>query len=76
MGKFGQFGLNGFKRGQTHFSQIHISLDPDKLQFCVQFSHCNARVYKSYIYGLGSLEVSQKGPQTLMHVIRRFVKSL
>ena len=29
MGQFGQFGLNGFKVGQTHFSQLHISLDPD-----------------------------------------------
>ena len=25
MGQFGQFGLNGFKQGQTHFSQLHIS---------------------------------------------------
>ena len=32
MGKFAQFGLNGFKRGQTHFSQLHVSLDPDKLE--------------------------------------------
>ena len=32
MGKFAQFGLNEFKRGQTHFSQLHISLDPDKLE--------------------------------------------
>ena len=32
MGQFTQFGLNGFKRGQTHFSQLHISLDPDKLE--------------------------------------------
>ena len=32
MGQFAQFGLNGFKRGQTHFSQLHISLDPDKLK--------------------------------------------
>ena len=30
MGQFGQFGLNGFKRGQTHFSQLYISLDPDE----------------------------------------------
>ena len=28
MGQFGQFELNRFKRGQTHFSQLHISLDP------------------------------------------------
>ena len=34
MGLFGQFGLNGFKRGQTHFSQLHISLDPDELESC------------------------------------------
>ena len=32
MGQFGQFGLNGFKPGQTHFSQLHIYLDPDKLK--------------------------------------------
>ena len=32
MGQFGQFGLNGFKQGQTHFSQLHISLDPDELE--------------------------------------------
>ena len=31
MGQFGQFGLNRFKRGQTNFSQLHISLDPDEL---------------------------------------------
>ena len=34
MGQFGQFGLNGFKQGQTHFSQLHISLDPDELESC------------------------------------------
>ena len=34
MGQFTQFGLNGFKRGQTHFSQLHISLDTDKLERC------------------------------------------
>ena len=34
MGQFGQFGLNGLKWGQTHFSQLHISLDPDKLDIC------------------------------------------
>ena len=28
MVQFDQFGLKGFKRGQTHFSQLHISLDP------------------------------------------------
>ena len=44
MGQFGQFGLNGFKRGQTHLSQLHISLDPDKLESCVQFNHCNVKV--------------------------------
>ena len=32
MGQFGQFGLNGFKRGQTRFSQLHKSLDPDELE--------------------------------------------
>ena len=32
MGQFGQFGLNEIKRGQTNFSQLHISLDPDKLE--------------------------------------------
>ena len=32
MGQFGQFGLNEFKWGQTHLSQLHISLDPDKLE--------------------------------------------
>ena len=34
MGQFGQFGLNGFNRGQTHFSQLHISLDPDEQESC------------------------------------------
>ena len=34
MGQFGQFGLNGFKGGQTHFSQLPISLDPDELDGC------------------------------------------
>ena len=34
MGQFSQFGLNGFKQGQTQFSQLHISLDPDKLESC------------------------------------------
>ena len=34
MGQFAQLGLNGFKRGQTHFSQLHISLNPDKLESC------------------------------------------
>ena len=34
MGQFAQFALNGFKRGQTHFSQLHISLDPDRLESC------------------------------------------
>ena len=32
MGQFAQFGLNVFQRGQTHFSQLHISLDTDKLE--------------------------------------------
>ena len=31
---YGQFGLNELKRGQTHFSQRHISLDPDGLESC------------------------------------------
>ena len=35
MGQFGQFGLNGFEQGQTYFSQLHISLDPDKLESCI-----------------------------------------
>ena len=30
----GQFKLNGFKQGQTHISQLHISLDPDELESC------------------------------------------
>ena len=34
MGQFVQVGLNGFKWGQTHFSQLHISLDPDELESC------------------------------------------
>ena len=34
MGQFGQFGLNGFKRGQTLFSLLYISLDPDELESC------------------------------------------
>ena len=45
MGQVGQFGLNGFKRGQTHFSQRHIYLDPDELDSCVQFNHYIARVF-------------------------------
>ena len=32
--QFGQFGLNGFRQGQIRFSQLHISLDPDKLESC------------------------------------------
>ena len=32
MGQFAQFGLNRFMRGQTHFSQLHISLNPDELE--------------------------------------------
>ena len=35
MGQFGQFGLNGFKHGQTHFSQHHVYLDPDELESTV-----------------------------------------
>ena len=31
MGQFGQFVSNEFKQGQTHFSQLPISLDPDEL---------------------------------------------
>ena len=34
MVQFGQFGLNGFKQGQTHFSQLHIPLDPGELESC------------------------------------------
>ena len=34
MGQFGQFGLNGFKWGKTHFSQLPISLNPDELVNC------------------------------------------
>ena len=34
MGQFGQFGLTWFMRGQTHFSQLQISLDPDELESC------------------------------------------
>ena len=34
MGQFGRFGLNGFKRGQTHFSQLNISLEPGELERC------------------------------------------
>ena len=40
MGQFGQFGLNGFKQGQNHFSQLHISLDPDELESTVQSMKC------------------------------------
>ena len=32
MGQFAQFELNVCKRDQTHFSQLHSSLDPDKLE--------------------------------------------
>ena len=59
--QFGQFGLNEFKRGQTHFSQLHISLDPGELE-----SLC----------AVLSLKMSQNKAQTFMHIIRRFVKSL
>ena len=34
MGQLDQFRLNGFKRCQTHFSQLHISLDPGELESC------------------------------------------
>ena len=34
MGQFGHFGLNEFKRGQTHYSQLLISLDPGELESC------------------------------------------
>ena len=32
MGQFAQLGLNGLEQGQTHFSQLHIPLDLDKLE--------------------------------------------
>ena len=32
MGEFAQFGLNRFKQGQKHFSQLQLSLDTDKMQ--------------------------------------------
>ena len=32
MGQFAQIGLTVFKGGQTHFSQLNLSLDPDKLE--------------------------------------------
>ena len=32
MGQFEQFELNGFKRSETHFGQLHISLYPDELE--------------------------------------------
>ena len=35
MGQFGQFGLNGFKWGQTHFSRLSISLDPNLRKICI-----------------------------------------
>ena len=35
MGQFAQFGLNVFNGGQTHFRQLHLSLDPDKLESCL-----------------------------------------
>ena len=41
MGQFGQFGSNGFKRGQTHFSQLHISLVPERcFMGHLQLSQC------------------------------------
>ena len=44
MVQFAQFGLNLFKWGQKHFSQLHLYLDPDKLEsFCVQFNQCYVR---------------------------------
>ena len=38
MGGFSQFGSNICKGGQTHFSQLHISLDPDELEKNIIFS--------------------------------------
>ena len=34
MGTFGQFGFNGFKRGQTQISKLQIYLDPDEIEIC------------------------------------------
>ena len=34
MGGFVQFRLNIFKQSQTHFSQLHTSLDSDELESC------------------------------------------
>ena len=36
MGQFAQFGLNQFNGGQTHFSQLHISLDSDEIESLVK----------------------------------------
>ena len=44
MGQFAQFGLNGFKRGQKHYSQLHISLDPDKLESLITVMRGFAKV--------------------------------
>ena len=34
MDRFAQLGLNLFNQGQKHFSQLHLSLEPDKLELC------------------------------------------
>ena len=38
MGGFTQFELNVFKFQSTHFSQLHISMDPDELESYTFFS--------------------------------------
>ena len=78
MGQFGQFGLHGFKQGQTHFSQLHISLDPDELESC-DFV-CNlitgfTGFLKLHVWAVITRSVPYR-PQTLMHIICRFVQSL
>ena len=71
MGQLGQFGLNGFKWGQTHFSQLPISLDPDELESChfVCSLIIAMRLLKLHVWS-----VSQNRPQSLMHIIRRFIR--
>ena len=44
MGQFGQFGLNGFKWDETHFSQLHISLDPGELEAAITVMRGFAKV--------------------------------
>ena len=50
MGRFAQFGLNGFKWGQKRFNQLQLSLDTDSLKSCnFVCSSITASVLKLYV---------------------------